>query len=355
MTLNEEIELLASSIEEIPVQKKYWLVRTQSGIYYDTFRKNGVIALDHNEVPLSYLSSLRTSFQEDSALILNGIRNRVIDIHQSLGTSNPDIDFSTRRSSLVASQIFKFVFEIKKGDVVLIPSTHSDVISFGVVNEGYIGDFTPEELRRIETDAILKKRVKWLKHSYRVDLDPYLYRTFTSHQAVSDVSSYAEIIERSLKDLFIIDDEAHLIINVETEEDILAKDLFGLGSNILNIVDEFSEAFDLGVSSKDISVTINLNSPGKIDFKSKIKKTTMVAGLVLALFGGGYRTKGGTSIDTPGLPGLIKAISEFLSDRQERALKREAFDRYKDSLKIKDVEDLNKLLKQFSENKDLPK
>ena len=74
--------------------------------------------------------------------------------------------------------------------------------------------FTPEENRKIALDAILKRRVAWINDIKRSDLDPYLYRMFTAHQALSDVGGYAEVIERSLGDVFILDEEAHIIINV---------------------------------------------------------------------------------------------------------------------------------------------
>ena len=48
--------------------------------------------------------------------------------------------------------------------------------------------------------------------------------------------------------------------------------------------DEISEKFVLGISSEDLEVTININSPGKIDIKSKVKKTTVVFGLILLLW-----------------------------------------------------------------------
>lgn len=38
---------------------------------------------------------------------------------------------------------------------------------------------------------------------------------FTAHQAVNNVNEYAEIIERSINDMFVLDDEAHIVINIE--------------------------------------------------------------------------------------------------------------------------------------------
>lgn len=355
MTISEELDLLVNSVETVPTEKRYWLIRTQSGSLYETFRENGIVAIEHNEVPLSLLSQFKKDFGEDLIKLAAAIRNKVRSVHESLLPNDSAEELNVRKAGLISSQIFKFAFDIKKGDTVVIPSYNSDIVSFGIVTENYIGNFAPEELRKIETDAILKRRVKWIKDIKRIDLDPFLYRMFTAHQAVNEVGSYADIIERSLKDFFILDNEAHLIINVQTENEIPAPDLFGMGSEILRLVDAFAAMYQLDISSRDLHVTVTLNSPGKIDLKSKIKKTTIVTGLILAAFGGGYETKDGASIKSPGLPGLIKAIDEFRTHEQERGMKQQVFDTYKDSLQVKQPDDMIKLLKQFSENKDVSK
>lgn len=52
---------------------------------------------------------------------------------------------------------------------------------------------------------------------------------------------------------------------------------------------------------------------------------------------------------------LFQSVTEYLSHRQERELKSDIFTTYKDSLQIKDPEDILLLLKQVSENKDVAK
>lgn len=209
-------------------------------------------------------------------------------------------------------------------------------------------------MRKIGNDYILKKRVRWLHDIPRANVDPYLYRLFFSHQALNDVSKYADIIERSIGDFFILDDEAHLIIEVKTTSEVPAKDLFGLGYDILQLVDDFAAYAKLNISSKDLYTNININSPGKIDLKSKVKKTTVVAGIILFLGGGGYKGSWG-DLSTPGIPGIIKAWDEYQGHLQEREMKQQMFNQYKDSLHVKDPNDLIKLMKQVSDNKDLPK
>lgn len=355
MNFNQQLDNLVDEVEKIPATKRYWVIRTQSGSLYETFRENGIVALEHTELPLSLLDGFIKEASGDEIKLRKLIRHRVIEEHQKKLPNNDSESLDTRRSSLIANQIFKFVFEIKKGDIVIIPSYNSDLVTFGEIQESFIGEFSTEELRRIDTDAVLKKRIKWVKDILRRDLDPFLYRMFTSHQALIDVGGYAEIIERSLRDFFILDDEAHLIINVQTEEEVSASDLFGLGSNLLYLIDKFAKDYNIDISSNDLQVSISLNSPGKIDLKSKIKKVTLIAGLILVAFGGGYKNEYIGDLTTEGIPGLIRAIDEFRDHEQQRDMRDKIFETYKDSLKIKDAEDMNKLIKQFSDNKDTPK
>ena len=69
---------------------------------------------------------------------------------------------------------------------------------------------------------------------------------------------------------------------------------------------------------------------------------------------------GGLKVDRPGFKldlstdGLIKTISDYLDKQQDREMKVRLMNSAK-SLEIKTPEDLIKLTKQFSENKDLPK
>ena len=117
-----------------------------------------------------------------------------------------------------------------------------------------------------------------------------------------------------------------------------------------------------GVNSDDLEVTVNLNSPGKINLKSKVKPTIIFAGFILFICGGGYISSDGTSIKTEGIRQLIDAIADYQdrsaereAKKEDRELKMKMFQKYGDSLNIKNVEDMIKIMKQVDSNKDLPK
>ena len=64
MNYNEILDNLVNSIDKIPNDKKYWLIRTQSGSLYEVFVENNFVGLGHTEVSLRSLSSIRNTFTE---------------------------------------------------------------------------------------------------------------------------------------------------------------------------------------------------------------------------------------------------------------------------------------------------
>lgn len=358
---NAILDELTQQISVIPTNKKYWLIRTQSGSLYNNFVENNIVGLDRSELSIKELYDLNNNFIDRDQL-QNEIKKHVKKYYDKNDYGD---DLSSQKLGLISNQIFNFYYNVKEGDIVIIPSEDSSHISFGVVQESFIAEFTDEEKRNFEDTSVpfLNKRVKWLKEFRRRSLDPNIFRMFTAHHAINNVSKYAEIIERTLRDLYILDNEAHLVINVEQSQDIKAKDLFGMGYSLMELVDMVAEDLKLeGVSSDDLEVTVNLNSPGKIDLKSTIKKTTLVAGLILLVCGGGYTASNGASLKTDGLKSLIEAIADYQdraeereSRKADRELKKRMFERYEDSLEVKTPDDIIRLMKQADTNKDLPK
>lgn len=356
--VKQTIDKISNNILLIPDYKRYWLIRTQSGNLYDLFKDNKMVGLEHNELNLSLITDIINENNQKEAL--KKIKKELIEFYEKF-----DEEITSQKISLIAGQIFRFFHEVKKGDIVVIPSENSEIISFGEITEDFIAVLKPEEIRTFDYDFPLLKRVKWIKDIYKSRLDPYFYKVFTTHQAISNISNYAEVIERSLNDLFVLDDEAHNVIRIEAEV-IKAKDLFGLGYELLDLVDDFCTYFGIDdVSSDDFEVTININSPGKVDYKSKSKKGIAVLAFVLLLSGGGL-VYDNISLTVGGVPALIESYNEFERNRAEikkkeqidsinLVIKQEMWNKYKDKLEVKEPTQMIELMKQVDKNQDLPK
>jgi restriction system protein len=351
MTLDQELDKIVENLPEINPHKSYWLVRTESGEFYDDFVKNKYIAIEPGALNLDAFRKIERATAGNDEQLIRQIKQFIKE--RTVGTNDPDAN-EKRSISLKANQIVKF-YSLNKGDIILIPSKNSNYVSIGEIIELGISNFSESEILEIECPYELRRRVKWLKEIPRYKLDVNLYMVFASHQTITDLYKYANVIERSVNDFYILFDSAHLILNVNTETGISANSLFRFGSMLMDMLDEFAEYAEVDVSSEYLELQINLNSPGTLDLKAKIKKTTLILGVLTFLGGGGYEDKAGRKFKTDGVPGIIRAVSDYLNQRQNREMKDKLFAKYSDSLNVKSPDDLNKLMKQFSENKDLPK
>ena len=340
--IKEQISSLISKIDSISSEKNYWLIRTEAGSHFESFNSFNFVALGYEEVTYKIVKDIKEKSLSDL-----DFKNQ---LKEYIGKIYPD-----KQYGLISNQIIRFVFEVKKGDIVVIPSENSDYISMGEITDTNILVHSESTFNSTNCDYTKRKSVKWIKTFTRKNLDPYLYKTFQAHQAINNISSYANIIERSLGDFYKIGDEVNLVLNVNQESNIKATDLLFFGSDLLNLVDGFIKEYDLDFDITDIDVKININSKGKLQFLSKSGKNLLLLGIVVIGLNGG-----GLKVDRPGFKldlstdGLIKTISDYLDKQQDREMKVRLMNSAK-SLEIKTPEDLIKLTKQFSENKDLPK
>ncbi|CAM4086931.1 hypothetical protein FLBR109950_15640 [Flavobacterium branchiophilum] len=340
--IKEQISNLISKIDNISSEKNYWLIRTEAGNHFESFNSFNFIALGYEEITYKIVKDIKEKSASDLDF-KNQLKEYVAKIY-------PD-----KQQGLITNQILRFIFEVKRGDIVVIPSENSDYISMGEIADTNILVQSESIFNSTNCDYTKRKSVKWIKTFTRKNLDPYLYKTFQAHQAINNISSYANIIERSLGDFYKIGDEVNLVLNVNQESNIKATDLLFFGSDLLKLVDGFIKEYDLDFDIKDIDVKININSKGKLQFLSKSGKNLLLLGIVVIGLNGG-----GLKVDRPGFKldlstdGLIKTISDYLDRQQDREMKVRLMNSAK-SLEIKTPEDLIKLTKQFSENKDLPK
>lgn len=128
--LEEILDLF--NITEIDTNRNYWLVRTKSGKYFDEFYIDGFIGIGWNKI------SDMTIINSDQEAVKNIIKQ-----------GYPD----ENRPGLIANQIIRFVKEMKKGDIVLIPSKNSRYVAFGelVDDNIYLEDIDNAEELEIRT------------------------------------------------------------------------------------------------------------------------------------------------------------------------------------------------------------
>ena len=261
--------------------KKYWLVRTDDGANYNTFSERNFVALNLQNFPIGFVNAARQIEHPKERLSL--LKNSLIQLHQqqpNLLSYDPiDSSYSSNIGRL-ASQISSISLEMNRGDIVLIPSQGASILKIGRIVDVDLS--TDEAITRQFSFA---RKVEWIKEISKRRLEANLYKALGAHQAICDISKYASVIERNYTSYFVIDDEYHYVLTVNAET-VSAYELTALVQNVLKTVDEISHDFNLGIDVKDIKISINVNSPGKMDFISTGKKVILTMAVAVALAGG---------------------------------------------------------------------
>lgn len=279
-------------IPKVDSNLNYWMVRTNAGKYFNTFLANNIVAMGNdylNPKDLLEFSSHKDEFSNSITPIIL----KYID---------------TQRPGVTVNQFFRFYHEIKKGDIVIIPSESSNFIAIGTV----ISD-KPEELEGHHEDLQCKhnhiRKVKWIVKKSRMDFNPNFIALLFSHNAIVDANEYKEYINGVMYDFYIKDEIGHLILTIRTTNKINAIDLFLYFSNLLSLSDAF---FD-NDESKNISAKVNLNSPGIVELMATSLPTLVFIAIIATVINGGkFKLLGVIEIENKGLLGhILNFIKEY--------------------------------------------
>lgn len=305
----------------------YWMVRASGGTRYDTFYDEKFVALNSpNEHYLQIVNNVEPYRHEEAKC-----RGKIME--QIRGYDN-----DPRKKALLASYIQRMAFLMRKDDIVLMPSAGASHIS--------IGRITEQELTRdaqIVSRFSIARKVEWITEIPKTVLDPCLYRALGAHQAISNISSYKEFIERNYNSVFSINGVSHYVLTLNSQT-ISARNFSQLISSILDVAQEVSNAYSLDVNVDDVTMSTYLNSPGKIDLRGSIR-ACMIIMVAAAALSGGNLTYDDFSIETTGLiPALVQGVNEYRVTTQKMENEQRTFDVASQSLSTKSVEQWTKTL-----------
>ncbi|WP_088033463.1 restriction endonuclease [Evansella clarkii] len=262
--LQKLIEEYNIPVTQINPYRNYWLVRTQGGDYYDEFFHDNFIAINWDA-----FDNLEQFAQTEKALMLNEIERR----------------YPKEQPGRIYGQIFRFLFEINNGDIVMIPSKNSTHISFGIVkSETFIHEITESALDENVCPFKKRRNVEWVKTVKRAELDPYLYRMMQSHHTINNANDYADVIDRTLHSFYVKNGKAHLVLKVKQDDEIAAVDLLEALNNFLDIIPYVKDPMneEKTYSKEVVDLKLRVQSPGIIEFISQVAPWA-VLGMGLAL------------------------------------------------------------------------
>ena len=313
------IDLGADIIEP---DRNYWLVRTKGGRFFEDFYFKGYIAIGWNKINFS------KSDNREEKIILEEMKLKISEDYKD-----------EKIPGKPAGQIYRFIKKMKKGDIVLVPNSDSKFIAFGEILEDdiysehiesedidvdtlekdllYNGNEDLIQASLIEIGCPFEKRrkVKWLKEVDRNELDSNLYGLLNSHGAVSDASKYSYSIDRELSSFYIKGDRAHIVQRVTTTDDVSAMELINFVSNNLNLIDLYNEVFEKNISKNDITMKLNVQSPGPIDLQGSVLAIGAIATIGVFIVGGQAKFKKNKDGDIEGevsSKGLLEHITNII-------------------------------------------
>jgi len=309
----------------ISESRNYWFIRTVGGRFYEEFVKKNFVAIDWDKV--DDLELIKAAKEDDRAYdqLLNLIKK-----------SYP----KEKRYANVARQVTQFINEVKKGDVVLIPSRGTEFVTIGEVESENILPVDTNDFAEKDCQWLKRKKVLWRKTVERSSMDPYLFRLFYSQYTVTNAAYYATLIDRLLNSFFIKGDRAHLVLDVKAKQDISALDLSTLMSGSLCLLQEFNEIEKAGLDLESIKLKINVQSPGTIELYGAIG-TIWALSVFLFLVGGKHNFKILGIVESQiEINSLLDKIHKFIEQRHKHKMENEQLGTALQNLQIKLPEEL---------------
>ncbi|KAI3344294.1 hypothetical protein FDB30_04100 [Clostridium botulinum] len=337
LSIKEESLLNKIGINVFPKNRNYWFIRTQGGNYYDDFTNENFVGIEWDEI--SDLNFIKSATEDQWK--------------EKIKKCYKDVD----KPGYIMNQIKKFVYDIKKGDIVLIPNEKSRWIAIGEILDD---DIEIYEEDKSETDfeslldyldesddkekkIIIKKRrkVKWLKTFKRSEWDPYLLNIIYSHSAVADANKYNIFIDRMLSQFYIKGDEGYFTYRINKKSNIPYSDMLSFLNNNDKLMNYICNKFpEWKFNKDDIILKVNVQSKGPLQLKSKMFTILICGTIITALFGSHFNFEflgAKVDIESEGLPKLISTVMEV----NEKIMKEK-----------EDDEELKQLVKDFKENQE---
>lgn len=263
----------------IPAKTKYWFIRANAKAeYYEDFQYNNFVAIGDNDVKLSKLKSI-PKYDRVSNDILEARYKEIFTETNILKydkehKDNPETPIKKkehlttikRSSAIAASKSFKFIEEMKIGDIVMVPGTTTFMLGFITSNvfDKEIDHIAQNDLledSEISTTGYpvsnfeKKRRVYWIKEISRKELPDKLSWVINARQAVHDITENAEDINPLISSTYVYKEAFHARIGVTTTQRISTAELFELQKVIVETAED---------KANEIYQKTSVQSPGQV-------------------------------------------------------------------------------------------
>lgn len=316
MPTNDYYEMIYSLCREngisvINDEVNYWFVRSDGGSLFGEFRIGGYVGILWNRI--DSLSEIKAENEKS-----------LVDQFKVL---YPD---TTRPGN-----IFKYhdilLNQMKKGDIVLVPSENSQTFLVGYID----GDFDYARPLTVDyTDKgfdeskFVKKRrpVKWLTSAPvpRSEVDPILLSLVYSQHTIVSANQYSEFINRIIfkNRSYFRNGELHMVLGVSRTSAIPASLIAEIVTPIAEFCRNMNAELGIDFDENSLGFQATVNSPGMIEIIGYfgtpaligIAVVTGVITLSVLLAGGKISISKYKSVETAG---FLKSYAEFLDKMKD--------------------------------------
>lgn len=270
-------------IPSVPEDIHYWIIRTNGGAYYDDFVLNKYISISWDYVSLDVL------YNKDEEEI-----KRLIEVYEKTSTTKEELDDEsdgTAKGKITAilNKINRFVFEIDKRDIILIPSKNSDSITIAEVTgdvyetENYVESY----LQANPTTEIIpcpfrkRRKIKILKTITKGKMDIYLAKGFSSQHALSCMDEYAPYINRTIYGIYSEGDNLHTTLHAGHPNGLTLRELVELSAQLEKAASSIAQQCEIPFDSSQVEVKLNIHSPGLIELIGSLAGSGIVISLLM--------------------------------------------------------------------------
>lgn len=327
--INAALEYTIRNIDE---NKKFWMVRTKKGFFFEEFVADKFVALGWNTV------TKETDFGKSQE------ENLKDSIKNWYGDSRPAGAINKCKS---------FIFDIQVGDYILIPSSGSEKIAIAIAGEYYEDevksvrdeltvipkiDNDEKEIMQVKCPYKKRRHIEILKIVSPKVMSYNLRQAISNYHGLSNLDKYGEDILNCLYDCYIYKDNLNIAVNVKQVNPLKPRQISKLLYSFTEFVCSLSNA-------DDISTTINLNSPGSVRMKLKnavlaIDKAKWPLIFLFVVITGGKIN----DTESYGIIGVIRSIKTLdISVEKEKV----ELEKEKEEVKSQQIENMAKALELY--------
>jgi hypothetical protein len=272
--MNNSLPNEINELEFIDNERGYWFVRTDNGINFDTYYENGFIGIGWNDITLEDLTKLS----------VNDVQAKIAK------NNNYDLQLARGKSKVtgIYNKLIRFK-DIKKGDVIMMPSYGSGRLAFGIVEDSNVY----VELEKTgDCEYYKRKKIDWKTVKNIKSLDSKFYEIKLTRHAISNVKTYENYIDRVISTFYFKANTGNFVFEVNKKEDINLSHLLELIGTIKSLIADINSYYDYNENIEESVIKLSLQSEGLFALKVPTGKSLATLGLILSLSSCGDKTTG---------------------------------------------------------------